>query len=125
MDTGDRSGGTRPSFKVTAPRDPGDYDLGLSGSTSEGCSSGTVGAKKVLPKALNVLAPGVNPNLPPRCGINVMLVLDESGSIASSHQTETVREATRAFLTPCRAPVRWCRSWTSAAARPSRCPTRR
>ena len=57
------------------------------------------GTEKVLPTALNVLAPGANPTLPPRCGINVMLVLDESGSIGSSRQTDTVRNATRAFLT--------------------------
>jgi hypothetical protein len=51
-----------------------------------------------LQDGLRVTAPAANPNLPPRCGINVMLVLDESGSIASSGQTETVKSATRAFL---------------------------
>ena len=47
---------------------------------------------------LRVTSPGPNDDLPPRCGINVMLVLDESGSIASSNATEAVRSATRAFL---------------------------
>ena len=100
LDTSNQSGGGTHSINlsVTAPRDPGDYDLGLSGSTSSTCSGG-VGAEKVLPTALNVLAPGDNPRLPPRCGINVMLVLDKSGSIQTSGQTDTVRDATRAFLT--------------------------
>ena len=35
-------------------------------------------------KALTVQTPAPNPNLPPRCGIDVMLVLDESGSINTS-----------------------------------------
>ena len=51
-----------------------------------------------MKNALRVTKPGPNPDLPPRCGIDVVLVLDKSGSIASSGQTETVRKATRAFL---------------------------
>ena len=54
--------------------------------------------QKTLIDGLTVATPGPNPNLPPRCGIDVMLVLDESGSIQSSGQTENVRNATRAFL---------------------------
>jgi uncharacterized repeat protein (TIGR01451 family) len=51
-----------------------------------------------LSNGLRVTPPAPNPNLPPRCGIDVMLVLDKSGSISSSGQTETVRNAARAFL---------------------------
>src|SRR4029078_9724445 len=51
-----------------------------------------------LQDGLRVTTPAANPDLPPRCGINVMLVLDKSGSIQSSGQTETVRNATRASL---------------------------
>jgi hypothetical protein len=60
--------------------------------------TGTQSAEKVLPRALSVTAPGANPNLPPRCGINVMLMLDKSASISTAGQTENVRNATRAFL---------------------------
>ena len=52
----------------------------------------------VLRNALRVTAPGPNQDLPARCGINVMLVLDESGSIEDSDATETVQDAARAFL---------------------------
>ncbi|MEZ5076936.1 MAG: VWA domain-containing protein [Solirubrobacterales bacterium] len=43
-------------------------------------------------------APAANPALPQRCGSNVILVLDESGSIKSSGATGQVRDAARAFL---------------------------
>src|SRR6185295_751682 len=39
-----------------------------------------------------------NPNLAANCGLDVMLVLDKSGSIQSSGATEKVRNAARAFL---------------------------
>ena len=42
--------------------------------------------------------PAANPNLPPKCGINVMLVLDESGSIGSSNAGEQSAVRSRAFL---------------------------
>jgi uncharacterized repeat protein (TIGR01451 family) len=51
-----------------------------------------------LTDGLNVTEPGPNKDLPPRCGIDVMLVLDESGSIEDADATDAVRNATRAFL---------------------------
>jgi uncharacterized protein YegL len=85
------------SFKVTAPGPPGNYSAGFQPNTSSDCN-GSPGTTFTLTDGLRVTTPAPNPNLPPRCGINVMLVLDESGSIGSSGQTETVKNATRAFL---------------------------
>ncbi len=85
------------SFDVTAPRNPGSYSAGFIGTSTSTCG-GNKSPELVVNDALRVTTPGANPNLPPRCGINVMLVLDKSGSIQSSGQTETVRNATRAFL---------------------------
>jgi hypothetical protein len=99
VNTGDRTGsGQAVDFNVTAPGDPGDYDAGFTARGANDCT-GVESAEKVLTNALRVTQPGPNPNLPPRCGIDVMLVLDKSGSIASSGATEAVRNATRAFLT--------------------------
>jgi hypothetical protein len=98
VDTGSRSGRNRTvDFNVTAPGDPGEYDAGFTARGRDNCT-GDASLERVLSDALNVTRPATNPNLPPRCGINVMLVLDRSGSIASSGATETVRDATRAFL---------------------------
>jgi uncharacterized repeat protein (TIGR01451 family) len=97
VDTGSHSGKSTVNFNATAPGDPGDYDAGFTATGAQDCG-GVQSAEKVLDKALRVTKPGPNPNLPPRCGINVMLVLDKSGSIASSGSTEAVRNATRAFL---------------------------
>ena len=98
VDTDDVNGNNKTvNLNVTAPGTPGPYDAGFTATGENNCG-GTQSAEKVLPSALRVMTPGANPNLPPRCGINVMLVLDKSGSIESSGQTENVREATRAFL---------------------------
>ena len=91
--TGDRN----VNFNVTAPGQPGEYDAGFTASGTDDCKAPT-SAEKVLQQALRVTQPAPNPNLPPRCGIEVMLVLDKSGSIANSGATEAVRNATRAFL---------------------------
>lgn len=42
--------------------------------------------------------PIANPDLDRACGLNVMVILDESGSIAQSGATEDVRNAYRAFI---------------------------
>ena len=99
VNTADVSSGDSATrtFDVTAPGTPGSYDAGFTG-TGTGTCGGDQGAEFPLEDALRVTRPGTNPNLPPRCGINVMLVLDKSGSIESSGQTENVRKATRAFL---------------------------
>jgi uncharacterized repeat protein (TIGR01451 family) len=81
---------------VTAPGQPTRYDVVYTAYTSNNCSgaAGVFG----LTDALNVTAPAQNPDLTERCGIDLMLVLDESGSIASSGATGAVRDATKAFL---------------------------
>ena len=89
--------GKTASFKVTAPGTPGDYDVGFTPNDAANCK-GTAGGTVKLTNGLNVTAPGTNHDLPPRCGINVMLVLDKSGSIESSGATQKVRDAARAFL---------------------------
>lgn len=89
--------GRKASFQVTAPGTPGNYDVAFQPSDATDCG-GSAGSTVTLVDGLRVTAPAANPNLPPRCGISVMLVLDESGSIASSGQTDTVKNATRAFL---------------------------
>jgi uncharacterized repeat protein (TIGR01451 family) len=89
--------GRRASFDVTAPGTPGDYDVDFTPNTSYNCG-GAAGGTFTLQHGLTVTEPAANPNLPARCGINVMLVLDESTSISASGETETVRNATRAFL---------------------------
>ncbi len=98
VNTDDKSGNNRAvEFNVTAPGDPGNYDAGFTARGANDCG-GDESNEKVLTNALRVTEPAPNPDLPRRCGINVMLVLDESGSIQSSGATEKVRRATRAFL---------------------------
>ena len=97
VNTPNTGGSQTVEFNVTAPGDPGNYDAGFTARGTDSCG-GAASPEKVLREALRVTAPGPNPDLPPRCGINVMLVLDESGSIASSGATDTVRNAAKAFL---------------------------
>ncbi len=98
VDTGDQNGNNNTvSFNVTAPGTPGDYDAGFTARGEDNCG-GASSSEKVLSHGLNVTAPAANPTLPAKCGINVMLVLDESGSIGTSGATEQVRDAARSFL---------------------------
>jgi uncharacterized repeat protein (TIGR01451 family) len=97
VNTSDTSGTRTVDFDVTAPGQPGSYDVGFTARGTNTCD-GASSNEKVLPAGLRVTTPAPNRDLPPLCGINVMLVLDKSGSIASSGQTETVKSATRAFL---------------------------
>ena len=87
----------RANFDVTAPANPGSYSVRFTPNENGDCG-GPAGPAATLLSGLSVTAPAANPNLPPRCGINVMLVLDESGSIASSGNTQNVKNATKAFL---------------------------
>ena len=84
---------------VTAPGGPNNsYPVVYTPYASNDCSGNPSGSAYTLTNALNVTGPGENHNLVERCGINVMLVLDESGSIASSNATGAVRTATKSFL---------------------------
>lgn len=99
VNTGDRFGlGPRTArFDLTAPGAPGEYDVGFAASGRPGCT-GPTGREAVLQEAIRVTAPAPNPNLAAACGLDVMLVLDESGSIGSAGETGTVRAAARGFL---------------------------
>jgi uncharacterized repeat protein (TIGR01451 family) len=85
------------TFNLTAPGTPGSYDVGFTSSERNDCSDFGFGSTVTLVDGLRVTEPASNPNLTPRCGIDVMLVLDRSGSIGSN--AEKVRNAARAFLT--------------------------
>ena len=82
---------------ITAPGTPGNYPITFTVYENDNCS-GTPADTLTLDNALRVTAPRANPNLPPSCGGDVLLVLDESGSIESAGATEDVRDATRAFV---------------------------
>ncbi len=99
VNTGDRFGlGTRTArFDLTAPGTPGEYDVGVAAASRPNCS-GTTSREAVLEEAIRVTTPRPNPNLAAACGLDVMLVLDESGSIGSAGETGTVRSAARGFL---------------------------
>jgi hypothetical protein len=84
-------------FDITAPGTPGVYDAGFTARGTNSCG-GARSDTLTLPMAVRVTAPGPNPDLAPRCGIDVMLVLDESGSIQTSGATGQVRTAAKAFL---------------------------
>jgi uncharacterized repeat protein (TIGR01451 family) len=85
-------------FDLTAPAAPGTYDVEFQVFEKSNCS-GSASGVKVLDKGLEVTAPRANPNLPARCGIDVQLILDRSGSIGSTHgATEAVRSAAKAFV---------------------------
>ena len=93
--TGNTTGKQTVGFNVTAPGQPDHYNAGFTARGTDGCE-GAGGPEKVVTNALEVTSPAPNPALPQRCGINVMLVLDRSGSIGSN--AENVRRASRAFL---------------------------
>jgi hypothetical protein len=97
-DNHDGSGTDSDSFNVTAPGGPGTGPYDVTFIAYEDGNCGGTSGEKVLTDGLRITPPAKNPNLPPKCGINVMLVLDESGSIAQSGATQAVRDATRAFL---------------------------
>lgn len=94
--------GTSPyTVNVVLPRtpsDPASYSLYFRASTAAGCG-GTNSNVFQLPGAVRVTSPGANPDLSAGCGLNVMLVLDESYSIRSpvDYRAE-VRNAATSFL---------------------------
>jgi uncharacterized repeat protein (TIGR01451 family) len=96
------SGGTRSaSFSPVLPRTPSGvdgYPVSFVAATGTTCG-GTRSAIFTLPNAVRVTEPGLNEDLKASCGLNVMLVLDASGSIASTKgATEAVKGAARGFL---------------------------
>src|SRR5262249_874222 len=97
-DHSDRTTDGAATFDVSAPGTPGTYDATFTPNTAANCASASAGGSTTVTHALSVPTPFPNPNLAAGCGINVMLVLDKSGSIESSGATPKVKAAARAFL---------------------------
>jgi hypothetical protein len=74
---------------------PGPLSIIARGFANAGCN-GNGNSTLTLTNALRVVAPDPNPGLTVKCGLNVMLVLDESAA-AESH-TRAIRAGTLAFL---------------------------
>ena len=104
VDTDRRETSGSETFNVTAPASPGNYAAQFRARANSDCSgeqSNVLTLPKVEdppkpPDAVRVTTPAPNPNLAPRCGINVMLVLDESGSVKP--YVNDVRNAAKAFI---------------------------
>ena len=84
------------TFNIVAPANSGQYDLTLTARADDACSSGTSAPFKML-NAVTV-AESPNPDLTAACGIRVVLVLDESGSIQDVGAIGNVRLAANAFI---------------------------
>jgi hypothetical protein len=85
-------------FNITAPAKPGTYDIEFQVFSGANCT-GSKSTVKILDKGLEVTAPRANPDLPARCGIDVQLILDRSGSIGDTPgATQAVRSAAKAFV---------------------------
>ena len=84
------------TFNIVAPANAGQYDLTLTARADDACSSGTSAPFKML-NAVTV-AESPNPDLTAACGIRVVLVLDESGSIQEEGAIGSVRQAANAFI---------------------------
>jgi uncharacterized repeat protein (TIGR01451 family) len=90
--------GTR-TITVTAGK-PGEslwLQAWKAGDCSEGQNTGS-GHSEVHGVEVRITEPAGNPPLPQRCGLNVVLVLDESSSIAKVGATAQVQGAARAFV---------------------------
>lgn len=94
--TGSGGSKTIPSG-VVFPRTPDTYNAYFVATSGTSCG-GTKSAVFTLRNAVRVSKPGDNPNLAAGCGLDVMLVLDESSSIASSGATQAVRNAATSFV---------------------------
>jgi uncharacterized repeat protein (TIGR01451 family) len=82
-------------FNLTLPRPGGARRLYVRAWTNANC---TAGASVVTSIPVDVTVPGANPVLLQRCGLDVILVLDESASISSFGAVETVRSAATSFV---------------------------
>lgn len=103
IDTDNHSGGLFgrtqvENFNVTAPGPPGSYDVTFKIYRALQPCTGALDTTFFLDAGLRVTPPRPNPGLPARCGIDVMLILDSSGSIGTGGAA-TVRTAVREFLT--------------------------
>jgi uncharacterized repeat protein (TIGR01451 family) len=96
VDTDNNGDGTNTeTFTLTAGEYPASSDINLTAFEDEGCSGENVGENGSL--KFDVVQPSTNPDLVNSCGINVVLVLDETGSIQQAGATQNVRDAAKAF----------------------------
>jgi uncharacterized repeat protein (TIGR01451 family) len=83
-------------FNLTLPRPPGgDRTLYVRAWTNSTCTSGGSNVGEIT---VQVNPPGDNPELGQRCGLDVILVLDESGSIPQFGAVDDVRTAAEGFV---------------------------
>jgi uncharacterized repeat protein (TIGR01451 family) len=100
INTRNRTAGVaRLVFRVTAPRRPGNYDASFTAFAGENCS-GQQSRQLLLTDAVRTTTPpDNNPDLTAGCGLDLALVLDESGSIGTGANRTAVRNGARAFVT--------------------------
>ncbi|MCB0113233.1 MAG: VWA domain-containing protein, partial [Caldilineaceae bacterium] len=90
------------TFSVNAPSTPGDYTLEARArdDNSGNQCSGSGAFSNIVSTSITVEEPYVepNPDLPDACGLDVMLILDSSGSIDTAGQVDNVRNAAQSFV---------------------------
>lgn len=93
----DGNGTNSEEFIIQAPSTVGTYNLMLRASSDDNCG-GTVSSDYTMPNAITVQAATIttNPTLPPTCGLDIALVLDNSTSIDNSEMT-SMKNAMTAF----------------------------
>lgn len=94
VDTTNRgTGNFSETFNILAPVTVGTYTLQVRANTANNCS-GTADTTRQL----SVVIAENNPDLPPTCALDIILVLDESNSISNDGATTNVRNALRDIL---------------------------
>lgn len=95
-----QSGTGTKTFNVVFPQEPGVYTIYFQSYSGSNCAgTANLATPYASASAVRVTSPAANPELKRRCGLNVVLVLDESGSIAvTSGATAHVRAAATAFV---------------------------
>jgi uncharacterized repeat protein (TIGR01451 family) len=92
------TGSSPYAVNVVLPLSPGTYSLYFRAAGTSSCG-GTQSAVYGLSEAVRITNPAPNPALSAGCGLNVMLVLDESYSIRTPiDYTNDVRNAAESFL---------------------------
>ncbi len=85
------------SFTITAPSNPGTYDVSFRAFKNDSCSSGESG-KFTLRDGITVTREVIpNPSLPRSCGLDMVLVLDSSDSMSEADIT-TVENAAKTLV---------------------------
>lgn len=84
------------SFTMIAPATAGTYNAYFRAHDSDSCSNTDPSPTVTLKEGVTVLPPATNPSLDEACGLDIVLVLDSSGSIGG--QLATVKAAADAFV---------------------------